>query len=467
MANEKQLRVPMPEQEPQERIHNFDEVAQGYTPEQAMEEAARCLHCKNRPCTAGCPIGNRIPEFMALTAEGKFEEAYRVVREKSCLPAITGRVCSQETQCEQRCVRGIKGEALGIGRIERFLADWAMEHGVPRTVGMEPENGRMVAVVGSGPAGLTCAGELRRRGYGVTVFEALHEAGGILRYGIPEFRLPNALVQREIDALEREGVKFTLDALIGRSFTVDELFGMGYEAVFLGTGANMPGFMNIPGESLIGVYAANEYLARLSLMRAFDERYDTPVRRGKKVAVVGGGNVAMDAARSALRLGAQEVSIIYRRSAAEMPSNKAEADEAAAEGVVFRFLTNPVRILGNEAGEVSGIECVEMELGEPDASGRRRPVEKKGSNFRIEADTVVMSIGTSPHPLIRDTTPGVEADRWNSLVVDEEMRTSREGVWAAGDLVTGALTVVAAVKAAKTAAESIDAYLRKKQPQTN
>lgn len=457
----------MPEQTPAERVRNFGEVAGGYSPEQAMEEASRCLHCKNRPCSAGCPLGNRIPEFMALTAEGKFEEAYRVVRETSCFPAVTGRVCPQEDQCEKNCVRGIKGEALAIGRIERFLADWAAGHRVPRTKGMQPENGRRVAVVGSGPAGLACAGELRRRGYEVTVFEALHQAGGILRYGIPEFRLPNAVVQREIDALCWEGVRFQQDALIGRSITVDELFSMGFEAVFLGTGAGMPGFMNIPGESLDGVCSANEYLARLSLMRAFDGRYDTPVRRGKRVAVVGGGNVAMDAARSALRLGAEDVSVVYRRSAAEMPSCRAELEEARAEGVIFRFLTNPVRILGDEAGEVSGIECVEMELGEPDASGRRRPIEKKGSNFTLEADTVVMAIGTSPHPLVRDTTPGLETDRWNSPAVDGEMRTTREGVWAAGDLVTGPLTVVAAVKAAKTAAASIDAYLQKKQPQAD
>ncbi len=449
----------MPVQPPEERNRNFGEVALGYTAEQAMSEAARCLNCKNRPCVGGCPVSVAIPDFIALVKEGKFEEAYEVISRYSCLPAVCGRVCPQENQCEKFCVRGIKGEPVAIGRLERFVADFHAKEG--KTPEKPPQNGRRVAVVGSGPAGLSCAGELARRGYEVTVFEALHVAGGVLVYGIPEFRLPKDIVAREVEGLKALGVNIVTNAVAGRTFTVEELKKEGFEAVFLGTGAGLPNFMGIKGENAKGVFSANEYLTRVNLMKAYEEGSETPIYRAKKVAVVGGGNVAMDAARTAKRLGA-EVTIVYRRSRAELPARREEAEHAEEEGVVFRLLANPKEILTDGEDNVVGMKCIEMELGEPDASGRRRPVEKAGSEFMLEADCVIMALGTSPNPLLKRTTAGLETGRRGEIVADEGGRTSLEGVFAGGDAVTGSATVILAMGAGKRAAASIDEYLKNK-----
>ena len=454
---------PAREQRPEDRVRNFSEVSLGYDEETALAEAQRCLHCKNSPCMSACPVNVNIPDFIALVKEKKYLEAYDVIRATSALPAICGRVCPQENQCESKCVRGIKGESVGIGRLERFVADYAMDHGAQET-DLIPENGVKVAVIGSGPAGLSCAGDLRRRGYAVTVFEALHTPGGVLVYGIPEFRLPKKLVRAEIAKLEKMGVEIRTDTVVGRTVTPDELLEEeGFAAAFIGSGAGLPRFQGIPGENLNGVYSANEFLTRVNLMRAYDfPNSDTPVRCGKRVAVVGGGNVAMDAARCALRLGAEEVSIVYRRSQAEMPARQEEIHHAAEEGVRFCMLTNPVRSLGDADGAVQGMECVSMELGEPDASGRRRPVPKAGSEHVLDVDTVIIAIGNSPNPLIRNTTPGLETTRWGGIVVQEEtMETSRENVYAGGDAVTGAATVILAMGAGKAAARAIHEKLGK------
>jgi glutamate synthase (NADPH), homotetrameric len=451
----------MPEQDPNVRNKNFLEVAMGYTEEMAMEEASRCLNCKNKPCVSGCPVNVRIPEFVAKVAEGKFEEAYEIITSTNSLPAISGRVCPQENQCEGKCVRGIKGESVSIGRLERFCADYHMKHSDAKAV--KPQsNGKKVAVVGAGPSGLTCAGDLAKKGYEVTVFEAFHTAGGVLVYGIPEFRLPKAIVKKEVENLQDLGVEVKTNMVIGRVLSVDELFEMGYKAIFIGSGAGLPSFMGIEGEDLIGVYSANEYLTRTNLMKAYLDDYDTPIIKSKSVAVVGGGNVAMDAARCAKRLGAENVYIVYRRGMEEMPARKEEVHHAMEEGIIFKNLNNPVKILGDENGRVRAMECIEMELGEPDASGRRKPIAKEGSNFELPVDTVIMSIGTSPNPLIRSTTPGLDTNKRGCLVVNEDtMQTTREGVYAGGDAVTGAATVILAMGAGKQAAQSIDEYLSK------
>ena len=460
MPNMSLKKVPMPEQDPNVRNKNFQEVALGYTPEMAMEEATRCLHCKNKPCVAGCPVNVHIPDFIEKVAAGDFAGAYEIVASTNALPAVSGRVCPQENQCEGKCVRGIKGEPVAIGRLERFVADWYMANGVASPV-VPPKNGKKVAIIGAGPAGLSCAGDLAKAGYDVTIFEAFHTAGGVLVYGIPEFRLPKDIVHKEVDNLKALGVKVMTNMVIGKVLSVDEIFEMGYDAVFIGSGAGLPSFMGIEGEALIGVYSANEYLTRTNLMRAYDESYDTPIMKSKSVAVVGGGNVAMDAARCAKRLGAENVYIVYRRSEEEMPARKEEVHHAKEEGIIFKLLNNPVKILGDENGHVCGMECVEMELGEPDASGRRRPTPKEGSNFVLDVDTVIMALGTSPNPLIRTTTHGIEANKHGCLVVDETMKTTRDGVYAGGDAVTGAATVILAMGAGKTAAASIRAYLEK------
>lgn len=453
-------KTPMPVRDPMERCRDFGEVALGYTAEQAVEEAQRCLNCKHRPCTGGCPVKVDIPAFIRLVAEGDLAGAYAVISRSSSLPAVCGRVCPQENQCEKYCVRGIKGEPVAIGRLERFVADW---HNAQPVHSAQPviSNGHKVAVVGSGPAGLACAGDLLKKGYDVTLFEALHTPGGVLVYGIPEFRLPKAIVAQEIQLLKSRGLKVMTNMVIGKVLSVDELLDKeGFSAVFIGTGAGLPRFMNIPGENLGGVYSANEFLTRVNLMKAYLPESDTPIRRGKQVVVVGGGNVAMDAARCARRLGADEVSIVYRRSAEELPARAEEVEHAGEEGIRFRFLTNPVEILGDESGCVTGVRCVEMELGEPDASGRRRPAEKPDSAFVIPADTVIMAIGTSPNPLIKSTTAGLETQRWGGIVADEQGATSRPGVFAGGDAVTGAATVILAMGAGKTAAEAIDKYIQ-------
>lgn len=461
MPNMSLTKVPMPEQDPNVRNKNFLEVAMGYTEEMAMEEASRCLNCKNKPCVSGCPVNVRIPEFVAKVAEGKFEEAYEIITSTNSLPAISGRVCPQENQCEGKCVRGIKGESVSIGRLERFCADYHMKHSDAKAV--KPQsNGKKVAVVGAGPSGLTCAGDLAKKGYEVTVFEAFHTAGGVLVYGIPEFRLPKAIVKKEVENLQDLGVEVKTNMVIGRVLSVDELFEMGYKAIFIGSGAGLPSFMGIEGEDLIGVYSANEYLTRTNLMKAYLDDYDTPIIKSKSVAVVGGGNVAMDAARCAKRLGAENVYIVYRRDMEEMPARKEEVHHAMEEGIIFKNLNNPVKILGDENGRVRAMECIEMELGEPDASGRRKPIAKAGSNFELPVDTVIMSIGTSPNPLIRSTTPGLDTNKRGCLVVNEDtMQTTREGVYAGGDAVTGAATVILAMGAGKQAAKSIDEYLSK------
>ena len=460
MANMSLKKNPMPSQDPQVRSGNFDEVALGYTEAQALDEAQRCLHCKNKPCMQGCPVMVHIPDFIAKVAEGDFEAAYQIIAATSALPAVCGRVCPQESQCEKYCVRGIKGESVGIGRLERFVADWHRQH-----TAAAPEkpasNGHKVAVVGSGPAGLTCAGDLARKGYDVTVFEALHLAGGVLVYGIPEFRLPKAIVQKEVDGLKAMGVTIATDTVIGRTVSIDELQQeMGFEAVFIGSGAGLPMFMDIPGVNYRGVYSANEFLTRINLMKAYRPDSDTPIQHPRKVAVVGGGNVAMDAARCAKRLGA-EVSIVYRRGMEELPARKEEVEHAEEEGILFRTLCNPVEILANENDDVTAIRCIRMELGEPDASGRRRPIEVKGSEFELDVDCVIMALGTSPNPLIKSTTKGLEINRKGGIVVNEDGLTSRENVYAGGDAVTGAATVILAMGAGKTAAKAIDEALSK------
>ena len=461
MPNMRPDKNPMPHQDPQVRAGNFGEVALGYTPEQAVDEARRCLNCKHRPCVSGCPVRINIPDFIARMAQGDFEGAYQIIAQDSALPAVCGRVCPQENQCEAKCVRGVKGEAVAIGRLERFAADWHNTHAVDQPQSPAP-NGHRVAVIGSGPAGLTCAGDLAKKGYDVTVFEALHLAGGVLVYGIPEFRLPKSIVQQEVDTLKELGVKIETNMVVGRSVTIDELKEeQGFEAVFIGTGAGLPKFMGIPGENLKGVYSANEFLTRINLMKAYQDGSDTPIQRARRVAVVGGGNVAMDAARCAKRLGA-EVTVVYRRSEAELPARVEEVHHAKQEGIEFRMLTNPTAVLGDDKGWVRGLNCVEMELGEPDASGRRSPVEKPGSDFEIECDVVVMALGTSPNPLLSATTSGLETTRRGCLVADEEGATTRPGVFAGGDAVTGAATVILAMGAGRKAARAIDAYVRSK-----
>ena len=460
MANMRPDKNPMPHQDPVVRSGNFEEVALGYTKEQAVDEAQRCLNCKNMPCVSGCPVKIRIPEFIAKVAEGDFEAAYQIIAQDSALPAVCGRVCPQETQCEGKCVRGIKGEPVSIGRIERFVADWAAENGIAN-VATAPKNGHKVAVIGSGPAGLTCAGELARMGYSVTVFEAFHTTGGVLSYGIPEFRLPKAIVQREVANLQKMGVDIELNMVIGKVLTITEIFEQGYEAVFIGSGAGLPMFMKIPGESLVGVYSANEYLTRINLMKAYKEESPTPVLRNKRVAVVGGGNVAMDAARCAKRLGA-DVHIVYRRSEAELPARAEEVHHAKEEGIVFDLLTNPISIEGDETGHVQSITCVKMELGEPDASGRRRPVVVEGSEFKMEVDAVVMSLGTQPNPMSYGGTPGLEQTKKGCVAADEHGCTSCPNIFAGGDAATGAATVILAMGAGKNAAKSIDEYIKSK-----
>ncbi len=452
----------MPHQEADIRKSNFLEVALGYTEEQAIDEANRCLGCKHKPCVGGCPVKIYIPEFIAKVAEGKFEEAYRIIARSSALPAVCGRVCPQETQCEEKCVRGIKGEPVAIGRLERFVADWHNAHNT--ALPEKPEsNGHKVAVIGSGPSGLTCAGDLAKLGYEVTIYEALHLAGGVLVYGIPEFRLPKSIVQKEIDGLIALGVKVETNTIIGRTISIDELMAQyGFEAVFIGSGAGLPKFMKIDGENLKGVYSANEFLTRINLMKAYDQSSATPIQRAQRVAVVGGGNVAMDAARCARRLGA-EVTLIYRRTEKELPARREEVEHAMEEGIEFKFLTNPTEILGTDDGWVKAIRCIRMELGEPDESGRRRPVEIEGSEYDIDSDCVIMALGTSPNPLIKSTTEGLETQRWGGIIVDEATGlTSREGIYAGGDAVTGAATVILAMGAGKSAATAIDEYIKSK-----
>lgn len=460
MANLSKEKVPMPQQEPHIRARNFREVTLGYTPEMAMEEAARCLGCKEPKCIQGCPVNVSIPEFIEKVQQGDFKAAYEIISSTNALPAISGRVCPQESQCEAHCVRGKNGAPVAIGRLERFVADWYRENGTAAPEKTD-SNRIPVAVVGSGPAGITAASDLAKLGYDVTIFEALHTPGGVLVYGIPEFRLPKAIVADEIQKLTRRGVKIMTNMVIGRVLTIDELFTMGFRAVFVGSGAGLPMFMNIPGESLKGVMSANEYLTRTNLMKAYRDDADTPILRSRAVAVVGGGNVAMDAARCALRLGAEKVYIVYRRGEAEMPARQEEKEHAKEEGVEFRTLCNPVEILPDENGRVGSIRCIRMALGEPDASGRRRPVEVPGSEFTMDVDTVVMALGTSPNPLIRSTTPGLETNRRGCLVVNEQEMTTREGVFAGGDAVTGAATVILAMGAGKKAAAAIHAYLTK------
>jgi len=468
MANMTMKKNPMPSQEPLIRAHNFDEVALGYDEATAIDEALRCLNCKNMPCVTGCPVNVHIPEFIAKIKESDFEGAYQVIQRSSSLSAVCGRVCPQETQCESKCVRGIKGEPVGIGRLERFVADWHNAHS-KEIPSVAESNGHKVAVVGAGPAGLTCAGDLAKKGYSVTVFEALHAAGGVLVYGIPEFRLPKAIVQKEVDHLKAMGVEIKTNMVIGKTLTVDELREMGYEAIFIASGAGLPNFMGIPGESLKGVYSANEFLTRSNLMKAYRESPITPIMKGGRVAVVGGGNVAMDAARTALRLGAEKVYIVYRRSLEELPARREEVEHSMEEGIEFMLLHNPVEILGYQNSEdkrdpkngfVSGMKCIKMELGEPDERGRRRPIPIDGSEFVLDVDTVIMSIGTSPNPLIKMTTEGLEVNKRGGIIVEESTgETTRKGVYAGGDAVTGAATVISAMGAGKLAAKSIDEYL--------
>jgi glutamate synthase (NADPH/NADH) small chain len=463
-AADKLTRIPVREQEPQVRATNFEEVCLGYNKEEAMDEASRCINCKNAKCITGCPVNINIPAFVHEVKEGNFEAAYQVISQSSALPAVCGRVCPQETQCEGKCIRGIKGDAISIGKLERFVADWAKENGIKPAAPAE-KNGHKIAVIGSGPAGLTCAGDLAKLGYDVTIFEALHKAGGVLVYGIPEFRLPkDKVVAAEVENVKSLGVKIETNVIIGKSVTIDELMTEeGFEAVFIASGAGLPMFMGIPGEQANGVFSANEYLTRNNLMKAFRDDYDTPIAHGKKVAVVGGGNVAMDAARTALRLGA-EVHIIYRRSEAELPARAEEVHHAKEEGVIFDLLCNPVEIQTDENEWVTGIKCVRMELGEPDASGRRRPVAIPGSEFEIDVDTVIMSLGTSPNPLISSTTYGLDVNKRKCIIADEEFgKTTKEGVYAGGDAVTGAATVILAMGAGKAGARGIDAYIKSKQ----
>lgn len=464
MPNMSPTKLPMPEQDPNVRNKNFKEVTLGYTAEMAIEEAQRCLNCKNQPCVSGCPVNVQIPEFISLIAEGKFLEANDKIKETSALPAVCGRVCPQESQCEAKCIRGIKGEPVAIGRLERFAADFAMSNPSKEPVKKPEPNGHKVAVVGAGPASLTCAGDLAVKGYDVTVFEVLHTAGGVLMYGIPEFRLPKAIVQKEIDNLKALGVKFILNFVVGRTNSVDELLQDGFEAVFIGTGAGLPSFMNIPGENYNGVYSANEYLTRVNLMKAYTEESDTPIQKAKNVAIIGGGNVAMDAARCAKRMGAENVYVVYRRSEAEMPARLEEIHHAKEEGIIFKFLTAPVEVIGDpDTFFVKGMKCIEMELGEPDASGRRRPIPIEGSEFVLDLDAVIVSIGTSPNPLIRSTTKGLETNKRGCIVADEATgATSKPGVFAGGDAVTGAATVILAMGAGKASAKAMDEYIQNK-----
>lgn len=463
MPNMSPKKNEMPVQDPKVRGKNFSEVALGYSEEQAIDEAGRCLHCKNKPCVSGCPVNIDIPEFIAEVAKGEFENAYKILTASSSLPAVCGRVCPQENQCEGKCVRGIKCESVAIGRLERFVADRHNEHSAEKPE-KPSSNGHKVAVIGSGPSGLACAGDLAKKGYAVTIFEALHTPGGVLVYGIPEFRLPKSIVAKEIDTLRDLGVEIAVNMVVGKTISIDELIhDEGYEAVFIGSGAGLPRFMNIPGENLKGVYSANEFLTRVNLMKAYLDSSDTPVKKSKKVVVVGGGNVAMDAARSALRLGADDVYIVYRRSLEELPARKEEVEHAMEEGIHFNLLNNPVEILSDEDGFVRGIKCIKMELGEPDASGRRRPVAIDGSEFEIECDCVIMAIGTSPNPLIKSTTEGLETQKWGGIIADEKTGlTSREAVYAGGDAVTGAATVILAMGAGKSAADAIDEYIKNK-----
>ncbi len=463
MANMKMQKNPMPEQDPLVRNKNFDEVALGYTAEMAMDEAKRCLNCKNSLCRTGCPVSVRIPEFIAKVAEGDFDAAYDIITSTNSLPAVCGRVCPQEKQCESKCVRGIKGESVGIGRLERFVADYHMAKEDKPAVTVPESNGHKIAVIGSGPAGLTCAGDLRKMGYDVTIFEAFHKAGGVLVYGIPQFRLPKEIVAAEIENLKAMGVVIENNVIIGRSLTVDELFEDGYEAVFIGSGAGLPQFLHIPGENLLGVYSANEFLTRVNLMKAYRDDYDTPIKKFNRVAIVGGGNVAMDAARVAKRLGAEHVYITYRRGKDELPARKEEVEHAEPEEIEFMLLNNPVSIKGDENGHVVGIELQKMELGEPDEKGRRRPVPVEGSNWVLDCDAVVIAIGTSPNPLIRSTTKNLNTTKKGGIEADENGQTSREGVFAGGDAVTGAATVILAMGAGKTGAKSIDKYIKSKK----
>lgn len=461
MANMSLKKNPMPTQDPVERSRNFKEVALGYSQEQAIDEAKRCLNCKNKPCVSGCPVKIYIPEFIAKVAEGDFEAAYEIISVSSSLPAVCGRVCPQESQCESKCIRGIKGEAVSIGRLERFVADWHNAHST-KSAAKPESNGHKVAVIGSGPSGLTCAGDLAKKGYEVTVFEALHLAGGVLVYGIPEFRLPKSIVQKEIEGLKSLGVDVQTNVVVGRTLSIDELKEeYGFEAVFIGSGAGLPKFMNIPGENLKGVYSANEFLTRINLMKAYKEDSSTPIQRGKSVVVVGGGNVAMDAARCARRLGA-EVTIVYRRTEKELPARLEEVEHAKEEGIVFKFLSSPISIKESSDGWVGSVECQAMKLSEPDASGRARPVAIEGETFDIEADAVIMALGTSPNPLIKSTTKGLETQSWGGIIADENGLTSRESVYAGGDAVTGAATVILAMGAGKTAAAAIDEYISNK-----
>ena len=459
MPNMSMTKVPMPTQDPQVRCTNFEEVTTGYTAEMALEESQRCLHCKNKPCVNGCPVNVNIPDFIEKVREGDFEGAYQIISVTSSLPAVCGRVCPQESQCEKNCVRGIKGEAVAIGRLERFVADYHREN-VQTKVEKPVSNGHKVAIVGAGPAGLTCAGDLAKKGYEVTIFEALHVAGGVLMYGIPQFRLPKEIVQKEIETLKDLGVNIVTNFVVGRSDTIDALQKEGFEAIFVGSGAGLPNFMNLEGENLKGVYSANEFLTRINLMKAYKEGSSTPIQRPTKVVVVGGGNVAMDAARSSKRLGA-EVHIVYRRSLEELPARKEEVEHAMEEGIIFDLLCNPTKVLGNEEGWINGVEAIRMELGEPDASGRRRPVEIPGSEFVIDCDCMIMSIGTSPNPLIRSTTEGLEVNRKGCIIVDDRGETTRKNIYAGGDAVTGAATVISAMGAGKKAAASIDEALSK------
>ncbi len=469
MANMNPKKNPMPTQDPILRGKNFNEVALGYDEATAIDEALRCLSCKNKPCVSGCPVNIHIPEFIDKVKEGDFEAAYQIIAKTSSLPAVCGRVCPQETQCEAKCVRGIKGEPVGIGRLERFVADWHNSHS-ETPVECAPSNGHKVAIVGSGPSGLTCAGDLAKLGYSVTVYEALHTAGGVLVYGIPEFRLPKSIVEKEVNSLRKIGVEIATNVVIGKTLTVDELFDMGYEAVFIGSGAGLPNFMGIPGESLKGVYSANEFLTRSNLMKSYLDSPETPIMKGGKVAVVGGGNVAMDAARTALRLGADKVYIVYRRSMDELPARREEVEHAEVEGIEFRLLCNPTEILGYtnpddlrdpKNGFVTSMRCIRMELGEPDERGRRRPIEIPNSEFTIDVDTVIMAIGTSPNPLIKSTTKGLDVNRWGGIIVTEDGATTKAGVYAGGDAVTGAATVISAMGAGKIAAASIHEFLSK------
>ena len=461
MANMSKIKVAMPEQDPQTRNKNFDEVSLGYTPEMAISEASRCLNCKNKPCVSGCPVNVQIPEFIALVADGKFEDAYKKIAETNTFPAVCGRVCPQEKQCEGNCIRAKNGESVGIGRLERFVADWHIKN--TKTVNNNISNcGKKVAVIGAGPAGLSCASDLAKMGYKITIFEAFHVAGGVLVYGIPEFRLPKSIVSNEIETLKNMGVQIMTDMVIGKVLSIDEIIDMGYEAVFIGSGAGLPMFMGIEGEDFEGVYSANEFLTRINLMRAYLDEYDTPIKKAKSFAVIGAGNVAMDAARCAKRLGAEHVYVIYRRSEEEMPARKEEIHHAKEEGIEFKFLCNPTKILCDNNCTVNGIECVKMELGEPDFTGRRTPHKIEGSEFNIDVDAVIMALGTTPNPLIRSTTVGLETNKKGCFIVNEDMKTTKEAVYAGGDAVTGAATVILAMGAGKKAAKAIDEYLKEK-----